>query len=338
MTCAVSVRGAAKIFGRRIQQADEMMAGGAERTDVIAATGATPALYDVSLDFEDGKTTVVLGLSGCGKSTLLRLLNRLITPSKGQVEVDGEDIQGFDAEQLRTLRRKRIAMVFQQFGLLPHRSVRENVGFGLEIQGLSDTERAAEADKWIEAVGLSGFADALPAALSGGMRQRVGLARALATGAGILLMDEPFSALDPLTREEMQNLLIDLQRDMKKTIVFVTHDVTEAFRLGDKLAILQDARLVQSGTPIDLLTNPQADYVRQFMGNLDLLKGVSVAHILDAETPKTPGPSISAQTPIGQALTKFDGETDNLCVTADDGAVLGTVSLQSIQGLIRSVS
>ncbi len=254
----------AKVYGGDSATALALFRDGEAGQTIRERTGATVALAETSLEIQSGEVFMVMGLSGSGKSTLLRLINGLISPTSGRVHVNGQDIGALDPKALRDLRRTTMAMVFQSFALLPHRSVVENVGFGLEIQGRALAERKADVQEWIDRVGLSGFEQSYPHELSGGMRQRVGLARALATGADVLLMDEPFSALDPLIRREMQDLLADLERDLGKTIVFVTHDLAEAIKLGTRIAILRDGRVVQVGTGQDILDSPADDYVRAF--------------------------------------------------------------------------
>lgn len=230
----------------------------------MAQTGHAIGLLDVSLSIEKGEVFVIMGLSGSGKSTLVRCLNRLIEPTAGQVLLDGQDILALDERGLRALRQKRMAMVFQRFGLLPHRTVLENVAFGLEVQGVPKAEREERARQWLETVGLAGWERSYPSQLSGGMQQRVGIARALCNDPDILLMDEPFSALDPLIRREMQSELLELQTRLNKTIIFITHDLDEALRLGDRIAILKDGQVVQVGTAEEILTHPADEYVAEF--------------------------------------------------------------------------
>lgn len=259
---------AAKVFGPETERALELSNSGMEAAEIRSQTGATVALAETSLAINRGDVFMIMGLSGSGKSTLLRLINRLIEPTCGTVSIDGTVINSLSGSQLRALRQKRLAMVFQGFGLLPHRTVIDNVAFGLEIQGYAKEQRRATVMELIARVGLEGFTSAFPHELSGGMRQRVGLARALATGADILLMDEPFSALDPLIRREMQALLAALQRDLSKTIVFVTHDLAEAVKLGSRIAILRDGKIVQVGTGPEIIDSPADDYVRAFTQDL----------------------------------------------------------------------
>ncbi len=273
----IAVRNLFKVFGPQPERAIQMLKGGASKRDVQEQLGNAVGVQDVSLDIREGETFVLMGLSGSGKSTLLRLLNRLHEPTSGNISIDGIDITKLNRRELLKVRREKFSgMVFQQFAILPHRTVLDNVGYGLEVQGVSDAERKKRALQAIELVGLSGWESNYPSELSGGMQQRVGLARALAVDADILLMDEAFSALDPLIRREMQDELIELQSRMNKTIVFVTHDLDEALKLGDRIAIMNAARVVQVGTPEEVITEPADDYVEAFV------EGVNRSDILTA--------------------------------------------------------
>ncbi|NMY76385.1 MULTISPECIES: glycine betaine/L-proline ABC transporter ATP-binding protein [Pseudomonas] len=261
----IEVRHVFKVFGKREKEVLALLRAGMSKEQVLAETGCVVGINDLSLSIQAGEVFVIMGLSGSGKSTLVRHLNRLIDPSSGQVLVDGEDILHLDMPALRHLRRHRISMVFQNFGLLPHRNVLENVAYGLKVRGESKAQWDERARHWISVVGLKGYEQAMIHQLSGGMRQRVGLARALATDTDIILMDEAFSALDPLIRAEMQDQLLALQRSLKKTIVFITHDLDEALRIGNRIAILKDGQLIQVGTPDDILRAPADDYVDRFV-------------------------------------------------------------------------
>lgn len=249
-----------------------MRRSGRSKPEVEKETGATIGVYDATFEVYQGEIFVVIGLSGSGKSTLLRLINRLIEPTEGSVHVDGELISKMDKKQIRELRRKKMGMVFQHFGLLPNRSVLSNIGFGLEIQGMPDNERQERANEALEMVGLHGQGEKQITELSGGMRQRVGLARALATEQEILLMDEPFSALDPLIRRDMQNLFLDIQGEIKRTVLFITHDLDEALMLGHRVAIMKDGEIVQIGTPEEILAGPANRYVQRFIEDVDYAK------------------------------------------------------------------
>jgi glycine betaine/proline transport system ATP-binding protein len=273
----LQVESLAKIYGQREAAALEMLRSGVSRDDVHVRTRATIAVLDVSFAVQPGETFVVMGLSGSGKSTLIRCLNRLIEPTAGKIIIDQADICRFDAAALRELRVRKIAMVFQHVALLPHRTVVENVAFGLKIRGLASKQRRERAMAALEQVGLAKWASQRPAQLSGGMQQRVGLARALAVDPDILLMDEPFSALDPLIRSEMQEQLLHLQRNLKKTIVFITHDLHEALALGNRIAIMKDGRFVQVATPVEILGAPADDYVSAFTRDIDRARILTVS-------------------------------------------------------------
>ena len=250
----------------------EMRRGGKSKAEVERTTGATIGVYDANHDVKQGEIFVVIGLSGSGKSTLLRLINRLIDPTEGEIYLDGDYISKMSIKQLREIRRRKIGMVFQHFGLLPNRTVVDNVTFGLEVQGASSSERKKAGDEALEMVGLHGQGNKMTAELSGGMQQRVGLARALATKQEILLMDEPFSALDPLIKRDMQNLFLEIQGEIQRTVVFVTHDLDEALRLGHRVAIMKDGEIVQLGTPENILREPATEYVERFVEDVDYTK------------------------------------------------------------------
>jgi len=269
-----------KIFGNNPDSVMDMVKNGSTKDEVLEQTGHTVGLDNVSLNIEEGETFVCMGLSGSGKSTLIRHLNRLIDPTAGEILIDGENVMSLNPEQLIDFRRHKMSMVFQRFGLFPHKTVMQNVGYGLEMQGKSEDERDKIAMEKIEAVGLNGFENQFPNQLSGGMQQRVGLARALATNSDIMLMDEAFSALDPLIRSDMQKQLIDLQSELKKTIVFITHDLDESFRLGDHIGILNAGKLVQVGTPVDIIMNPADDYVKAFVKDVNRAKVVKAKIIM----------------------------------------------------------
>ena len=274
----IEIKNIYKIFGRKPDKILPMVKGGATKEEVLEKTGHTVGLDNVSLKIEEGETFVCMGLSGSGKSTLIRHLNRLIDPTDGEVLVDGQSVMNLNPEQLIDFRRYKMSMVFQRFGLFPHKTVLENVGYGLEMQGKPDEEKNKTAMEKIEAVGLNGFEHQFPNQLSGGMQQRVGLARALATDSDIMLMDEAFSALDPLIRSDMQKQLMDLQSQLKKTIVFITHDLDESLRLGDHIGILNAGKLVQVGSPVDIVMNPADAYVEAFV------KDVNRAKVIKAKT------------------------------------------------------
>jgi len=269
MTTTISVTGLYKIFGDRPDAALDLLNRGEAKEAILEATGATVAVQDASFDVEEGEIFVVMGLSGSGKSTLVRLLNGLIPPTSGNILIEGQDVAQAKGEVLREIRRNTITMVFQHFALFPHWSVADNVAYGLKVKGMPVADRRERAMAVLDQVGLAPWADSLPGDLSGGMQQRVGLARGLASDPQVLLMDEPFGALDPLIRREMQDELIELQKTLKKTIVFITHDLNEALLLGDKIAIMKDGRFVQVGTAQDIVSNPADDYVQAFVADID---------------------------------------------------------------------
>ena len=276
----VKVNHLTKIFGKKTKPALEMIRANKSKTEILEKTGATVGVYDVNFEVEEGEIFVIMGLSGSGNSTLIRLLNRLIEPTSGNIYIDGQDISSLDKEGLREVRRNKMSMVFQNFGLFPHRTILENTEYGLEIRGVPKEERQAKAEKALENSSLIAFKDQLPSQLSGGMQQRVGLARALANDPEILLMDEAFSALDPLIRREMQDELLDLQENVKKTIIFITHDLNEALRIGDRIALMKDGQIMQIGTGEEILTNPANEYVRTFVEDVDRSKVLTAQNIM----------------------------------------------------------
>ena len=276
----IEINNVYKIFGPKPKEVLEMVKGGSGKEEVLEKTGHTVGLDNVSLKIEEGETFVCMGLSGSGKSTLIRHLNRLIDPTDGEILVEGTNVMSLDTEKLIDFRRHKMSMVFQRFGLFPHKTVIQNVGYGLEMQGIEPEKRDTVSMEKIEAVGLSGFENQFPSQLSGGMQQRVGLARALATDTDIMLMDEAFSALDPLIRSDMQKQLLDLQAQLKKTIVFITHDLDESLRLGDHIGILNAGKLVQVGTPVDIIMNPADDYVEAFVKDVNRAKVIKAKIIM----------------------------------------------------------
>jgi glycine betaine/proline transport system ATP-binding protein len=324
MEAKLSVRNLFKVFGARADEALERLRQGESKEAIFAETGATVAVQDASFDVTEGEIFVVMGLSGSGKSTLVRMLNGLIPPTAGAVWVEGRDIAACDAGTLREIQRRKIAMVFQHFALFPHWSVAENAAYGLKVKGVPPAERRARALAALEQVGLAAWADSLPAELSGGMQQRVGLARGLATGAPILLMDEPFGALDPLIRREMQDELIALQKTLKRTIVFITHDLDEALILGDKIAIMKDGRIVQIGTAQEIVAEPADDYVAAFVADIDRGKVFRARDV--AEPPEALALGGDART----ALRRMEAlDRDALCVL-DGGRLAGAVTYRGL--------
>ncbi len=278
---AIAMRGVTKIFGDNPDGALALLQSGKSKTEVQAETGHVVGLDNVSLDIARGQIFVVMGLSGSGKSTLIRHVNRLIEPTAGQIMVNGTDVLQMNLDQLRTYRRTQVAMVFQKFGLLPHRSVIDNVAYGLEVRGVGKAERLKEAAKWIEIVGLSGYEQSRPRQLSGGQQQRVGLARALALDTEIILMDEAFSALDPLIRSGMQDQLIELQKSLGKTILFITHDFDEALKIGQRIAVLKDGAVQQVGRPEDIVLRPANEHIEEFVREVNKARAIHVRSIME---------------------------------------------------------
>ncbi|MCT8389399.1 glycine betaine/L-proline ABC transporter ATP-binding protein [Leuconostoc holzapfelii] len=280
MTNKVEIKHLTKIFGKRPKAALKMVKENKSKNEIVEKTGSTVGVYDINMSIEAGEIFVIMGLSGSGKSTLIRLLNRLIEPTDGQLFIDGQEITKFNKKQMLEIRRKKMSMVFQNFALFPHRTLLENTEYGLEVQGVDKAERRRRAEKALDNAKLLSFKDQYPNQLSGGMQQRVGLARALTNDPDILLMDEAFSALDPLVRGEMQEELLDLQANVRKTIIFITHDLNEALHIGDHIAIMKDGQLQQVGTGEEILTEPANDYVRTFIGGVDRTKVLTAESIM----------------------------------------------------------
>jgi len=269
-----------KIFGKEVDKARQLMEAGTPKNEILEQTGCAVGVYDASFEVYEGETVVIMGLSGSGKSTLIRCVNRLHDPTGGKVTVDGIEVTGLDQEELRQLRQEKFGMVFQRFALLPHRTILENAAFGLELQELDLADRQEKARDALKLVGLEGWENVYPEQLSGGMQQRVGLARALAVDTDILLMDEAFSALDPLIRAEMQDELLALEDRVQKTIIFITHDLDEALKIGDRIVLMKDARIVQIGTPEEILKEPATEYVERFVENVDMTKVLSARDVM----------------------------------------------------------
>ncbi|XVM05474.1 glycine/proline betaine ABC transporter ATP-binding protein OpuAA [Bacillus subtilis] len=281
----IKVEKVSKIFGKQTKKAVQMLANGKTKKEILKATGSTVGVNQADFEVYDGEIFVIMGLSGSGKSTLVRMLNRLIEPTAGNIYIDGDMITNMSKDQLREVRRKKISMVFQKFALFPHRTILENTEYGLELQGVDKQERQQKALESLKLVGLEGFEHQYPDQLSGGMQQRVALARALTNDPDILLMDEAFSALDPLIRKDMQDELLDLHDNVGKTIIFITHDLDEALRIGDRIVLMKDGNIVQIGTPEEILMNPSNEYVEKFVEDVDLSKVLTAGHIMKrAET------------------------------------------------------
>lgn len=280
MSNLIEVKNLFLIFGSEKRQAMRMLKKGREKEYIKSKTNSIIAVNNVNISIKEGEIFVIMGLSGSGKSSLLRCFNMLNVPTEGSIEVKGKDITKMSKKELLNFRRKEVGMVFQHFGLMPHKTILDNIAFGLEIQKTPQEERIAKAKEMIDMVGLTGYENSYPNELSGGMQQRVGIARALATDSNILLMDESFSALDPLIRLQMQDDLMDIQKKLKKTIIFITHDLDEALKLGDRIAIMKDGVIVQQGEPDQILLNPADDYVEEFIGNVDMGKVISASTIM----------------------------------------------------------
>ncbi|GHC72174.1 glycine/betaine ABC transporter ATP-binding protein [Nocardiopsis terrae] len=324
-----------KVFGRQSKAAVERLSDGSHR-DTIADLDVTAAVIDVSFEVQPGEIFVVMGLSGSGKSTLIRMLNGLLEPTAGTVEVDGVNITALSRKHLLNLRGEKISMVFQHFALLPHRTVLENAAYGLELRGMPRAERQAKAKETLGLVGLDGWEDKLPQQLSGGMQQRVGLARALAADTDIILMDEAFSALDPLIRRDMQTQLLELQASLGKTIIFITHDLNEAMRLGDRICVLRDGRVAQIGAAAEILGEPANEYVERFVEDVDRSRVLTASAVIDAGTATdTSAPQVSPDTLVAD-LYPTVSTTDRLRVVSDEGEVLGMVTRESVLASLAS--
>jgi glycine betaine/proline transport system ATP-binding protein len=332
---AVEVRGVWKVFGHG--NPDDAIAQaqvGATRAEVINQLHQTIGVRDVSFSVDQGETFVVMGLSGSGKSTLIRCISRLIEPTRGEVLIDGEDLMKMDADALRDVRRGKMSMVFQHLGLFPHSKVIDNIAYGLEVQGIDKKKRLERAYEILEIVGLQGWATSYPQQLSGGMQQRVGLARALAVDPQILLFDEPFSALDPLIRKEMQDELIRLQKTMKRTIVFITHDFAEALRLGDRIAIMKDGAFDQVGTPEEIVGNPATDYVREFTTDVPRAKVLRVRSVTKNGQPGSR--SIRHDALLEEVIPLLLGSNDEIEVTDDRGSSIGVVDRAAVARIFEA--
>ena len=328
---AIEIRQLYKVFGNDPQSLIKAAEGGMTRGEMLAKHKHVLALKDINLNIESGRIQVIMGLSGSGKSTLIRHINRLIDPTSGQILVGGTDVTSLSVKDLRQFRRDATAMVFQKFGLLPHRNVLDNTVYGLEVKGLPRAEQEKQARKWIDRVGLSGYEDRLPRQLSGGMQQRVGLARALSNDAPILLMDEAFSALDPLIRVDMQSVLLDLQKELRKTIVFITHDLDEALRLGDRIAILKDGLVVQNGTPEDIVLSPADDYVSAFVHEVNRGRVVTLGAVMRQGEKSESSLGLAATLTLDEALSRMlDSGISEASVLDATGQVLGSAKLTDL--------
>lgn len=328
---AIEVRNLYKIFGPRGGDYVDAVKNGLGKAELNQKYGHVLGLRDINISMPAGGIMVVMGLSGSGKSTLIRHINRLIDPTAGEVLYDGVDVCRMSENDLREFRRHKTAMVFQKFALLPHRTVLENTVYGLEIQGVAQAEREKRAKQWIARVGLAGFENHYPNQLSGGMQQRVGLARALTNDADILLMDEAYSALDPLIRVDMQTVLLELQKELKKTVVFITHDLDEALRLGDKIAILRDGMVVQQGTGQEIVLNPADEYITAFVKEVNRGRVVNVETIMAPLSGNPEGMPIAKGTVLEMAARAMTAANQTLAHVVDEaGRPIGAISLSAI--------
>lgn len=328
----VQIKNLYKIFGPNPKKILPLVENGTGKAELLKKTGCGIGVNNASFSVEEGEIFVIMGLSGSGKSTLIRCINRLIEPTAGEIIIDGKNITVCNKEELLNIRRHKIAMVFQNFALLPHRTIEENVAFGLEIQGIDLKTRKEKAINALNMVGLQGYEKSVPSQLSGGMQQRVGLARALATDPAVLLMDEAFSALDPLIRKEMQDELLSLQATMHKTIIFITHDLDEALKIGDRIAIMKDGVIVQTGTPEEILTNPADDYVREFVQDVNRAKIVTASAIM-----KSPGAIIYSKDGPRVAVRKMqEASISSIFVMDKEHRLKGIITIDAATELLKS--
>ncbi|MBD8080736.1 betaine/proline/choline family ABC transporter ATP-binding protein [Cellulosimicrobium arenosum] len=327
---AIEANGLTKIFGRRPQRGVRMLKEGADR-EKLRREGLTAAVIDATFEVAPGEIFVVMGLSGSGKSTLIRTVNGLLEPTAGSISIDGQDVTHLSTAQLREVRRTKVSMVFQHFALLPHRTVGENAAYALALRGVSKADREQRADEALGMVGLKGWGGSMPSELSGGMRQRVGLARALAAGTDVLLMDEAFSALDPLIRKEMQDQLLELQAELGKTILFITHDLNEAMRLGDRIAMMRDGRIVQVGTAEQILNEPANDYVAQFVADVDRSRVLTASAVMER-----PVAVVGAETgPKAAHKLMRENQVPALLVTGRNRTVEGVVWEEAVADAVK---
>ena len=328
----IAVRNLYKIFGDDPQTALEAVRDGMGKDELLETHNHVLGLNDINIDMREGDITVVMGLSGSGKSTLIRHLNRLIEPTAGAVELDGSNIVDLDENALRRVRRMEMSMVFQNFALLPHRTVRDNAGMALRVRGASRSEIEREADKWLDRVGLQGVGDQYPYQLSGGMQQRVGIARALSSNAPVMLMDEAFSALDPLIRTDMQDLLLELQGELHKTVVFISHDLDEALKLADHLVILNEGYVVQQAEPQHILIRPNDPYIVDFISDINRARVLRVRSVMERTTsrPAEPDGEVDCEDTLESVIARSDGEMDLTYVVMQEGRQVGTLQMTDL--------
>lgn len=334
---AISIRNLFKIFGNDPSSILPMLYDGIDKAEIQSKTGHVIGLNNINVDMLSGKITVIMGLSGSGKSTLIRHINRLIEPTAGEVLLDGNNILELDAIGLRKLRQTRMSMVFQKFALLPHRTVLENSMLAPMVRNEDKVKAEKEARNWLSRVELNGFEDSYPHQLSGGMQQRVGIARALTSNADIMLMDEAFSALNPLIRTSMQDLLLDLQKDLKKTIIFITHDLDEALKIADHLVVLKDGFVVQQGNPQEIILNPTDPYIEEFVSDINRAWVLRVASIMDkTKSAKKVTDNIDGNASLEQLITQADGATDGIFAVTQEQKIIGHIQMSDVyRALVR---
>ena len=329
-----------KIFGDRQENALELVKNGIGKEELLEKSNCVLGLNNINLNIQKAKIQVVMGLSGSGKSTLIRHLNRLIEPTSGEIIVNGTDILKLNTKELVQFRQNNMSMVFQKFALFPHKTVLQNVGYGLAVQNIPKNEWEEKSTRWINRVGLEGYETYYPGQLSGGMQQRVGLARALATDAEILLMDEAFSALDPLIRSEMQNILLDLQNELQKTIIFITHDLDEALKIGDRIAILRDGSMVQDSNPQEIIMNPADDYVSDFIKDINRARVIQAKSIMTPTKNKSSGPEVQENMVLEDILQIMSHDPSKpVTIKNSKGNITGKIEIGNlIEGMKRPKS
>ena len=326
----VSMRGLYKIFGARGKDVLHHVQGGMGKEELLARHGHVLGLNNINVDMQAGEITVVMGLSGSGKSTLIRHLNRLIEPTVGEIIVQGEDVMGLSENGLRKARQEKMSMVFQKFALLPHKTILKNAGMPLSVRGKDEATCDKEATKWLDRVGLSGYENHYPAQLSGGMQQRVGIARALTANTDIMLMDEAFSALDPLIRTDMQNMLLELQKELHKTIIFITHDLDEALKLADHLVILKDGAVVQQGEPQGILLNPCDPYIEDFVSDINRARVLRVRSVMSPVSDGDIMGEVDADKSLEDLITLSDGDTNHIYRVTENGETIGQIDMKDL--------
>ena len=326
----VSIRGLYKIFGTGGKDVLQHVKDGMGKEELLARHGHVLGLNNINVDMQAGEITVVMGLSGSGKSTLIRHLNRLIEPTVGEIIVQGEDVMGLSEDGLRIARQQKMSMVFQKFALLPHKTVLKNAGMPLSVRGEDEETCEKEATKWLDRVGLIGYENHYPAQLSGGMQQRVGIARALTANTDIMLMDEAFSALDPLIRTDMQNLLLELQKELQKTIIFITHDLDEALKLADHLVILKDGAVVQQGEPQGILLNPCDPYIEDFVSDINRARVLRVRSVMSPVSDAHITGEVDADKSLEDLITLSDGDTNHIYRVTDNGETVGQIDMKDL--------